>query len=182
MRQRAMIAMALACGPRLLFADEPTTALDVMIQAQVLELLKNIQKELGLAIVLVTHDLGVVAEVCDSVVVMYGGKVAEYGTCDVVYNNPQHPYTQRLLKSFPDLNHTSGDLASIPGTPPRLTELPAGCRFAPRCHKMFEKCNLAAPPILDVELGNESMQDGKWIAGAKHYAACHLLNGKEADF
>ncbi|MEJ5224992.1 MAG: ABC transporter ATP-binding protein, partial [Anaerolineales bacterium] len=120
MRQRAMIAMALACQPSLLFADEPTTALDVMIQAQILDLLQNIQKELGLAIVLVTHDLGVVAEICDSVVVMYGGKVAEYGPADAVYNAPAHPYTQRLLEAFPDLNRPTGALATIPGTPPRL--------------------------------------------------------------
>ena len=134
MRQRAMIAMALACAPDLLFADEPTTALDVMIQAQVLELLKEIQKALGLAIVLVTHDLGVVAEVCDSVVVMYGGKVAEYGTADHIYNEAQHPYTQKLLAAFPDVSQPGDTLASIPGTPPRLTNLPPGCRFEPRCH------------------------------------------------
>ena len=104
MRQRAMIAMALACQPRLLFADEPTTALDVMIQAQVLALLKDIQADLGLAVVLVTHDLGVVAEMCDTVAIMYCGKVAEYGSSDRIYNSPQHPYTQRLLEAFPDLN------------------------------------------------------------------------------
>ncbi|MEW5871474.1 MAG: ABC transporter ATP-binding protein [Chloroflexota bacterium] len=173
MRQRAMIAMALACSPRLLFADEPTTALDVMIQAQVLELLKNIQQELGLAIVLVTHDLGVVAEVCDSVVVMYGGKVAEYGSSDQVYNTPQHPYTQRLLEAFPDLNEASGSLASIPGTPPRLTELPPGCRFEPRCHVRTERCRLAAPRLLDV-----STSSGQ--PAGSHLAACHLLQGTEA--
>jgi oligopeptide/dipeptide ABC transporter ATP-binding protein len=165
MRQRAMIAMALACAPDLLFADEPTTALDVMIQAQVLALLKDIQKLLGLAIVLVTHDLGVVAEVCDSVVVMYGGKVAEYGSADRIYNDPQHPYTRRLLASFPDLNHPSDSLASIPGTPPRLTELPAGCRFHPRCDVRLETCSRVDPPVLQVSPG--------------HYAACHLCQGQE---
>jgi peptide/nickel transport system ATP-binding protein len=168
MRQRAMIAMALACSPDLLFADEPTTALDVMIQAQVLELLKEIQKELGLAIVLVTHDLGVVAEVCDSVVVMYGGKVAEYGSADSIYNQPQHPYTQRLLASFPDLNEPSDTLASIPGTPPRLTNLPTGCRFHPRCDVKIETCVQLNPPILET--------------APDHYAACHLCKGKEAIF
>ena len=117
MRQRAMIAMSLACAPDLLFADEPTTALDVMIQAQVLELLREIQKALGLAIVLVTHDLGVVAEVCDSVVVMYGGKVAEYGSADQIYNHPQHPYTQRLLGSFPDVNKPAETLISMVDDP-----------------------------------------------------------------
>lgn len=168
MRQRAMIAMALACAPSLLFADEPTTALDVMIQAQVLELLKKIQRTLGLAIVLVTHDLGVVAEVCDSVVVMYGGKVAEYGTAEMIYNQPQHPYTQRLLASFPDLNAPSDTLASIPGTPPRLTDLPSGCRFHPRCEVKIEQCESISPPVLETKQG--------------HFAACHLLQGEEAKF
>lgn len=168
MRQRAMIAMALACSPDLLFADEPTTALDVMIQAQVLQLLKEIQKELGLAIVMVTHDLGVVAEVCDSVVVMYGGKVAEYGTADAIYNAPQHPYTRRLLASFPDLNRPGDTLASISGTPPRLTDLPTGCRFHPRCDGKVGACETVSPPMLETEPG--------------HYAACHLCQGREARF
>jgi len=170
MRQRAMIAMALACSPSLLFADEPTTALDVMVQAQVLELLKHIQQALGLAIVLVTHDLGVVAEMCDTVVVMYGGKVAEYGPVDVIYNAPQHPYTQRLLASFPDLARSgpTDTLASIPGTPPRLTELPPGCRFEPRCHARIDKCKTEQPPLLEVADG--------------HFAACHLCKGVEARF
>jgi peptide/nickel transport system ATP-binding protein len=168
MRQRAMIAMALACAPSLLFADEPTTALDVMIQAQVLALLKDIQKVLGLTIVLVTHDLGVVAEMCDSVVVMYGGKVAEYGTAEAIYNDPQHPYTRRLLASFPDLSRPTDTLASIPGTPPRLMELPSGCRFHPRCDVRIEPCVQVPPPIYATSPG--------------HYAACHLCRGEEARF
>ncbi len=168
MRQRAMIAMALACSPDLLFADEPTTALDVMIQAQVLELLREIQKTLGLAIALVTHDLGVVAEVCDSVVVMYGGKVAEYGTADEIYNHAQHPYTQRLLASFPDVNRPTGQLASIPGTPPRLTDLPKGCRFEPRCDAKLTQCDEVNPALIEPSQG--------------HYVACHLCKGKEAHF
>ncbi len=168
MRQRAMIAMALACVPDLLFADEPTTALDVMIQAQVLELLGRIQKTLDLSIVLVTHDLGVVAEVCDSVVVMYGGKVAESGTADAIYNHAQHPYTQRLLASFPDINRPNDPLASIPGTPPRLTELPRGCRFGPRCDVKLPVCGEVDPPLRETTSG--------------HYAACHLCRGKEALF
>ena len=179
MRQRAMIAMALACSPDLLFADEPTTALDVMIQAQVLELLKDIQKELGLAIVMVTHDLGVVAEVCDSVVVMYGGKVAEYGTADVIYNEPQHPYTQRLLASFPDLNLPSDTLASIPGTPPRLTDLPTGCRFHPRCEVKVEECDKLTPRLTVIS-GQSSVTSDQFAVG--HCAACHLLKGEEAIF
>jgi peptide/nickel transport system ATP-binding protein len=168
MRQRAMIAMALACYPDILFADEPTTALDVMIQAQVLELLKDIQKHLGLAIALVTHDLGVVAETCDLVVVMYGGKVAEYGSVDDIYNHPQHPYTQRLLESFPDVNKPGETLASIPGTPPRLTELPPGCRFEPRCHVRLEKCATLSPPMIETAAG--------------HHAACHLCKGEEVSY
>jgi oligopeptide/dipeptide ABC transporter ATP-binding protein len=166
MRQRAMIAMALACSPSLLFADEPTTALDVMVQAQILELLNDIQQRLGLAIVLVTHDLGVVAEMCDTVVVMYGGKVAEYGSVDEIFNDPQHPYTQKLLESFPDLNAPNAVLASIPGSPPRLTEIPPGCRFAPRCHVRLDKCDSQSPPLLEVA-GN-------------HFVACHLRKGVEA--
>lgn len=165
MRQRAMIAMALACRPAVLFADEPTTALDVMIQAQVLELLKDIQRKLGLAIVLVTHDLGVVAEMCDQVVVMYGGKVAENGSADQVYNQPQHPYAQRLLAAFPDLNRRSGELESIPGTPPRLTEIHAGCRFEPRCLVRIERCRQESPRLVATQPG--------------HLAACHLLSGEE---
>jgi peptide/nickel transport system ATP-binding protein len=168
MRQRAMIAMSLACGPDLLFADEPTTALDVMIQAQVLELLRKIQKALGLAIVLVTHDLGVVAEVCDSVVVMYGGKVAEYGSADSIYNQPQHPYTRRLLASFPDVNKPGGSLASIPGTTPRLTDLPRGCRFEPRCDVKLTKCAEIDPLLIET--------------ADRQYAACHLCQGREAHF
>jgi peptide/nickel transport system ATP-binding protein len=192
MRQRAMIAMALACRPRLLFADEPTTALDVMIQAQILELLQKIQRELGLSIVLVTHDLGVVAEMCDTVVVMYGGRVAEYGPIDVVYNAPQHPYTQRLLEAFPDLNRPADQLISIPGYPPRLNELPPGCRFEPRCHKKIEQCARAAPKLIDVTSLSEPVASRWLLAGGKaiptssqrpatnnHYAACHLLSGPE---
>jgi len=162
MRQRAMIAMALACSPDLLFADEPTTALDVMIQAQVFELLRQIQAEFGLAIVLVTHDLGVVAEMCDEVVVMYGGKVAEVGPATAVYNDPRHPYTQRLLAAFPDPSQPADlpaggqDLATIPGTPPRLNALPPGCRFEPRCERRIDRCTEASPALVDVAvLGEE---------------------------
>ncbi len=167
MRQRAMIAMALACKPPLLFADEPTTALDVMIQAQVLQLLSEIQRALGLAIVLVTHDLGVVAEVCDSVIVMYGGKVAECGTADQIYNQAEHPYTRGLLASFPDINRPSERLASIPGTPPRLTELPRGCRFAPRCSVRTKACDLGDPGLRQ--------------AAPRHLVACHLCTGEAAQ-
>ncbi len=194
MRQRAMIAMALACRPRLLFADEPTTALDVMIQAQILELLQKIQRELGLSIVLVTHDLGVVAEMCDTVVVMYGGRVAEYGPIDVVYNAPQHPYTQRLLEAFPDLNRPTEQLVSIPGYPPRLNELPPGCRFEPRCHKKIEQCASVVPKLIDVTSVSKPVA-GSWplVVGStvstsnqppitnNHLAACHLCSGPEVN-
>lgn len=177
MRQRAMIAMALACQPKLLFADEPTTALDVMIQAQILELLRDIQQVMGLAIVLVTHDLGVVAEICDSVVVMYGGKVAEYGAIDAVYNAPQHPYTQRLLHAFPDLNRPGDKLASIPGYPPRLNELPPGCRFEPRCHVKIDRCASVPPRLIEVTDPAVSQSS----LATRHVAACHLLSGPEVD-
>ncbi len=183
MRQRAMIAMALACRPRLLFADEPTTALDVMIQAQILELLGKIQRELGLAIVLVTHDLGVVAEMCDTVVVMYGGQVAEYGPIDVVYNAPQHPYTQRLLEAFPDLNQPTDQLVSIPGYPPRLNELPPGCRFEPRCHRRIDVCASVLPKLIDVTAKDESLSSSLHPSSfnTRHIAACHLLTGPEVN-
>jgi peptide/nickel transport system permease protein len=160
MRQRAMIAMALACNPQVVIADEPTTALDVMIQAQVLDLLDNLRKKLGLSIIFVTHDLGVVAEMCDSVLVMYGGVMAEYADVDTVYNKALHPYTQELLKAFPDLSNPEKKLASIPGYPPRLDDLPQGCRFAPRCPKAFDRCLIEIPAL--------HVRDG-W-----HVVGCHL--------
>jgi len=161
MRQRAMIAMALACNPQVVIADEPTTALDVMIQAQILELLDSLRKKLGLSIIFVTHDLGVVAEMCDSVLVMYGGVTAEYSDIDTIYNSPRHPYTQELLKAFPDLSNPDKRLASIPGYPPRLDALPPGCRFAPRCPLAIERCHVE-PPALH-------------ILGKHHVASCHLV-------
>ncbi|MGW8319484.1 MAG: ABC transporter ATP-binding protein [Candidatus Promineifilaceae bacterium] len=161
MRQRAMIAMALACNPMVVIADEPTTALDVMVQAQILDLLDRLRRELGLAVILVTHDLGVVAEICDTVLVMYGGVTAEYADVDTIYNDPEHPYTQQLLKAFPDLSKTGEKLIAIPGYPPRLDALPPGCRFAPRCPKAFDRCHVEQPPIY--QLGNF------------HQASCFLV-------
>ncbi|MBI3160875.1 MAG: dipeptide/oligopeptide/nickel ABC transporter permease/ATP-binding protein [Chloroflexi bacterium] len=161
MRQRAMIAMALACDPQVIIADEPTTALDVMIQAQILELLDNLRKKLGLSIVFVTHDLGVVAEMCDRVLVMYGGVTAEYAGVDAIYNEPRHPYTQELIKAFPDLTKPKKKLSSIPGYPPRLDALPAGCRFAPRCPAAFERCRTEQPLL-------HKLTDD-------HFASCHLV-------
>jgi peptide/nickel transport system permease protein len=163
MRQRAMIAMALACDPQIVIADEPTTALDVMIQAQILELLSSLRERLGLSIIFVTHDLGVVAEMCDSVLVMYGGILAEYAPVDQVYNSPQHPYTRELLKAFPDLANPEKKLSSIPGYPPRLDNLPAGCRFAPRCTLSMERCIAELPEIKEISTG--------------HFVGCHLLDG-----
>ena len=163
MRQRAMIAMALACSPDILIADEPTTALDVMIQAQVLDLLQNLQQELELSIILVTHDLGVVAEICDDVLVMYGGKTAEYASVDIIYNEPLHPYTQRLLQAFPDVDNPASTLASIPGHPPPLDALPPGCRFEPRCYCKSDICAVESPPLVAVKPG--------------HCVACHRVRG-----
>lgn len=162
MRQRALIAMALACNPQIIIADEPTTALDVMIQAQILELLDSLRKKLGLAIVFVTHDLGVVAEMCDKVLVMYGGVTAECADVDVIYNDAKHPYTQELLKAFPDLTKPKKKLSSIPGYPPRLDALPAGCRFAPRCPAVFDRCKTQQPILHQV--GTHG-----------HIASCHLV-------
>jgi len=155
MRQRAMIAMALACNPQLIVADEPTTALDVMIQAQIMELLDRLRRDLDLAMIIVTHDLGVVAEACQKVLVMYGGRVAEYGPVEQVFGNPRHPYTQRLLKAFPDLDNPQAELTSIPGSPPRLSALPTGCRFHPRCPLAVERCVIETPvprPVADGQL------------------------------
>ena len=163
MRQRAMIAMALACSPQVVIADEPTTALDVMIQAQILELLNELRKKLGLAIIFVTHDLGVVAEMCDSVLVMYGGVTAEYAGVDTIYNAARHPYTQELLKAFPDLSNPEKRLTSIPGYPPKLNALPSGCRFAPRCPLAFERCTVEMPHLHELT--------------AEHVASCHLVGG-----
>ena len=161
MRQRAMIAMALACNPKVIICDEPTTALDVIIQAQILELLNALRRQLGLAVIFVTHDLGVVAEICDTVLVMYGGVVAEYASVDTVFNQPQHPYTRALLAAFPDFSRQQNALVSIPGQPPRLHALPPGCRFAPRCNGAVAQCHAQQPRLLRV--------------GAEHYASCHLL-------
>ena len=145
MRQRAMIAMALACNPKVIIADEPTTALDVIIQAQILELLNSLRKELGLAVIFVTHDLGVVAEICDTVLVMYGGVAAEYAPVDAIFNEPQHPYTRALLAACPDFSRRHNALVSIPGQPPRLHALPPGCRFAPRCSSAQALCHAQQP-------------------------------------
>jgi oligopeptide/dipeptide ABC transporter ATP-binding protein len=146
MRQRVMIAMALACDPALVIGDEPTTALDVMVQAQILELLEQLRRDLGLSQLLITHDLSVIAETCDRVLVMYAGKVAEEGPVQRVFAAPRHPYTQKLLSSFPNLRADRRNLDVIPGAPPDLRHPPVGCPFAPRCPAVMAVCTEVMPP------------------------------------
>lgn len=135
MRQRVMIAMALACEPDILIADEPTTALDVTIQAQILELMQSLQKKLGMAIIMVTHDLGVIADMCDEIIVMYGGRVCERGTAEDIFYRPHHEYTKGLLRSIPNVDRIGEKLIPIPGTPINLLNMPKGCAFCPRCEE-----------------------------------------------
>src|SRR5579864_8831452 len=150
MRQRVMIAMALSCDPELLIADEPTTALDVTIQAQILDLMRDLQKRLNSAIIMITHDLGVVAEVCENVLVMYAGNMVEYGTADQIFNQPKHPYTWGLLESLPRLDEAGRRrLVPIEGQPPNLLRLPTGCPFAPRCRYTQPGFEIDPPPLID---------------------------------
>jgi oligopeptide transport system ATP-binding protein len=161
MRQRVMIAIALACDPKLLIADEPTTALDVTIQRQILALLKELQSRLGMAVILITHDLGVIAETADRVLVMYGGMVMEEGPVRELFARPSHPYTRGLLASIPDLRDDAHHrLTPIPGSPPDMLRPPKGCPFAPRCPHAMAQCNAALPPLYD--------------AGPAHRARCWL--------
>jgi peptide/nickel transport system ATP-binding protein len=155
MRQRVMIAMAMACQPEVLIADEPTTALDVTIQAQILDLMKRLNQELDTSIVLITHDLGVVAEVCDRIVVMYSGKVVEEGTTTTIFKNPQHPYTEGLIRSVPDMRDKRDRLYSIPGNVPKPGTLKQGCHFAPRCEHVFGRCTAENPELLNTEDGHK---------------------------
>ncbi len=167
MRQRAMIAMALSLNPDLLIADEPTTALDVTVQAQILDLIGQLKTEFNAAVIIVTHDLGVVAEYCDNIQVMYAGKAVEYGNTDDIYYRPQHPYTWGLLRSIPRLSEISAErLMPIRGLPPSLINVPPGCAFNPRCPYVMDVCKVEVPPLLP--------SDGH------HAAACHLsLSEKE---
>ena len=150
MSQRVMIAMAMSCNPQLLIADEPTTALDVTIQAQILELMKKIQQEEGMSILLITHDLGVVAEMCTRVIVMYAGEIVEEAPVEALFNNPTHPYTEGLIASVPKLGSGVKVLPSIPGSVPDLSMLPKGCRFAPRCKYATERCHNEEPDLFEV--------------------------------
>lgn len=151
MRQRVMIAMALACDPQLLIADEPTTALDVTIQAQILEVLKELRDRLKMGIILITHDLGVVSEVCDRVIVMYTGKVVEQGLIREILDNPKHPYTEGLIAAIPNINDQKGELSSIDGMVPQLDKMPKGCSFLPRCPYAMAICKEKRPAITTIE-------------------------------
>ena len=167
MRQRVMIAMALACQPQILIADEPTTALDVTIQAQILDLMENLKQKTGTSILFITHDLGVVAEVCDDVVVMYSGRVVEKGDVRSIFASPSHPYTKGLLASIPKLGECAEELESIPGNVPNPKYMPQGCKFAPRCSCAFDKCREEEPGFYDV--------------GEGHMSRCWLCEKKGGD-
>jgi oligopeptide/dipeptide ABC transporter ATP-binding protein len=166
MRQRAMIAMALACDPAIVIGDEPTTALDVMVQAQILELLERLRRDLGLSLILITHDLSVLAETCDKVLIMYAGRVAEEGPVSRVFTAPRHPYTQALLRAFPNIRADRRTLDVIPGNLPDLRDPPPGCRFAPRCPFAMDVCREVTPPEV-------TMPDGVRVA-------CHLYPTPDA--
>lgn len=165
MRQRVMIAMALVCDPKVLIADEPTTALDVTIQAQILKLMKDLNTRLNTAIILITHDLGVVAETCERVVVMYAGKVVEEGPVETIFTNPQHPYTKGLLASVPDMRFKKQSLYSIPGNVPKPGSIKEGCRFAARCESVFGRCTQESPPL--------------YQTAAQHKTRCFLYDTEE---
>ena len=167
MKQRVVIAMALACNPRFLIADEPTTALDVTIQAQVLELMKKLKAQYQTAMVMITHDLGIVAEICDYVAIMYAGEIVEYGTREHIFNHTGHPYTKGLFACIPDIFTEQNELVPINGLTPDPTDLPVGCRFHPRCPYATEQCAKEHPANFEIEPG--------------HYVACHLVRSGGND-
>ncbi|WP_408011242.1 ABC transporter ATP-binding protein [Pseudalkalibacillus sp. A8] len=155
MRQRVMIAMALSCNPQLLIADEPTTALDVTIQAQIIKLMKDLSKELDTSIIIITHDLGVVAEMVDRVIVMYAGQIVEQNSVFKLFENPKHPYTKGLLNSTPKIHHLEDQLESIEGNVPSPQNMPKGCKFHPRCPFTMDRCRNSEPPLFRVDEGSE---------------------------
>lgn len=161
MKQRAVIAMALACNPDLVIADEPTTALDVVIQAHVLAVIKELQNKLDLSMILISHDLSLISEVCSEVAIMYAGKIVEFGDSIAVFKKSKHPYTQKLVSAFPNINDENIEIVSIPGFPPDLLDPPPGCRFHPRCQYSMEICRKTEPILVQVD--------------KEHCAACHLI-------
>ncbi len=178
MRQRVMIAMALACEPDILIADEPTTALDVTIQAQILDLMKDLQNELGMAIIMITHDLGVVAQMCDEVIVMYAGSICEQGSADEIFYNPQHEYTKGLMRSLPSANTAGTQLKPITGTPIDLLNMPKGCPFAPRCDAAMKICIDEKPQNVEV---NENHQSSCWMCIRNMIENGEIENSKGGD-
>jgi len=164
MQQRVMIAMALSCSPRLLIADEPTTSLDVTIQAQILKLLRELQKKFDVAVILITHNLGVIAQTCDRLAVLYGGRVAECGSTRDIFNQPQHPYTRGLMNAIPHPGRRGRKMATIPGSVPTNPGAMSGCSFAPRCEFAMERCSLESPPLYPL--------------GEDHASACLLAEPK----
>ena len=181
MRQRVMIAMALACEPDILIADEPTTALDVTIQAQILELMQQLQKELGMAIIMITHDLGVVAQMCDEVIVMYAGGICEKGTVDDIFYHPKHEYTKGLLHSIPTAANSGKKLEPITGTPIDLLNMPKGCPFAPRCKGAMRMCLREPAPLITVEEGHDAACWVNVLNGINHGTIDMELRGGEID-
>ena len=174
MRQRVMIAMALACEPDILIADEPTTALDVTIQAQILELMQSLQKELGMAIIMITHDLGVVAQMCDEVIVMYAGSICEQGIADEIFYNPKHEYTKGLIRSIPTVDNDGEKLQPISGTPIDLLNMPAGCPFAPRCENAMKICLHQRCPRMQI---NDDHQAACWMTAKEELEKEGVCNG-----
>lgn len=161
MKQRVVIAMALACSPEILIADEPTTALDVTIQAQVLDMIRDLKKQYNMSMIMITHDLGIVAEICDTVAIVYAGQIVEYGTLEDIFNSTAHPYTVGLFGSLPNMDDRTQRLKPIPGLMPDPTKLPQGCTFCPRCPHATEKCRTERPTLVNI--------------GGEHQVACHLF-------
>lgn len=167
MRQRVMIAMALACGPKVLIADEPTTALDVMVQAQIIDLINDLRKNMDMSMLIITHDLSIISETCDRIAVMYAGNIVEIGSVRDVIKNSKHPYTQKLIAAFPNIYGEKKLIESIPGSPPNLLNPPSGCRFHLRCSEAMEVCKLKVPTPVNF--------------GKGHMASCHLLGGEHHE-